>query len=250
MPFDLDAVRAQFPALAIRDSDMPRVYFDNPAGTQVPTSVVAAMSDCLLTSSANLGGNFPTSDRADEVVASARSAMADLINAPSHDEIIFGQNMTTLTFALSRAMARRWSADDEVIVGNIAGPADAANIGRVISLMAKVPQHVPAFTVNRNCASGLESIVEAAYRIRAGEAELVVAAAVESMSQIPAETPLGKGLSADLKRRGFRFVGPTTAYAFMQAMGLVNDHTADCFARQAAERARRRFARPTRHEGQ
>ena len=74
---------------------------------------------------------------------------------------------------------------DEVIVGNIAGPADAANVARVISLMAKVPQHVPAFTVNRNCASGLESIVEAAYRIRSGHADLIVAGAVESMSQIP-----------------------------------------------------------------
>jgi acetyl-CoA C-acetyltransferase/acetyl-CoA acyltransferase len=74
---------------------------------------------------------------------------------------------------------------DEVIVGNIAGPADAANVARVIALMAKVPRHVPAFTVNRNCASGLESIVEAAYRIQAGHANLVVAGAVESMSQIP-----------------------------------------------------------------
>ena len=74
---------------------------------------------------------------------------------------------------------------DEVIVGNIAGPADSSNIARVISLMAKVPQHVPAFTVNRNCASGLESIVEAAYRIRSGDADLIVAAAVESMSSIP-----------------------------------------------------------------
>jgi acetyl-CoA C-acetyltransferase/acetyl-CoA acyltransferase len=74
---------------------------------------------------------------------------------------------------------------DEVIVGNIAGPSDAANVARVISLMAKVPQHVPAFTVNRNCASGLESIVEGAYRIRSGHADLIVAAAVESMSQIP-----------------------------------------------------------------
>jgi acetyl-CoA C-acetyltransferase/acetyl-CoA acyltransferase len=74
---------------------------------------------------------------------------------------------------------------DEVIVGNIAGPADAANVGRVISLMAKVPERIPAFTVNRNCASGLESIVEGAYRIRAGHADLIVAAAVESMSAIP-----------------------------------------------------------------
>ena len=74
---------------------------------------------------------------------------------------------------------------DEVVVGNIAGPADAANVARVVSLMAKIPRHVPGFTVSRNCASGLESIVEAAYRIRAGHADLVVAGAVESMSRIP-----------------------------------------------------------------
>lgn len=74
---------------------------------------------------------------------------------------------------------------DEVVVGNIAGPPDAANIARVIALSAKVPQHVPAFTVNRNCASGLEAVVEAAYRIRAGDADLMVVGAAESMSQIP-----------------------------------------------------------------
>jgi len=74
---------------------------------------------------------------------------------------------------------------DEVVVGNIAGPADAANIARVIALMAKIPPQVPAFTVNRNCASGLQSVVEAASRIRAGDADLVVAGAVESMSNIP-----------------------------------------------------------------
>ena len=76
-------------------------------------------------------------------------------------------------------------AIDEVIVGNIAGPADAANIARVVALEAKIPVKVPAFTVSRNCASGIESVVEAAYRIRSGDADLVVAAAVESMSRIP-----------------------------------------------------------------
>jgi acetyl-CoA C-acetyltransferase/acetyl-CoA acyltransferase len=74
---------------------------------------------------------------------------------------------------------------DEVIVGNIAGPADAANVARVIALEAKIPRKVPAFTVSRNCASGIESVVEAAYRIRSGDADLIVAAAVESMSRIP-----------------------------------------------------------------
>jgi len=74
---------------------------------------------------------------------------------------------------------------DEVIVGNIAGPADSSNVGRVISLMAKVPQGVPAYTVNRNCASGIQAIVDAAYRIQSGDADLMVAGAVESMSSIP-----------------------------------------------------------------
>ncbi len=50
-----------------------------------------------------------------------------------------------------------------------------------------------------------------------------------TMAELPAETPLSKALSKDLKRRGFRFVGPTVCYAFMQAVGLVNDHTLDCF---------------------
>jgi DNA-3-methyladenine glycosylase I len=50
-----------------------------------------------------------------------------------------------------------------------------------------------------------------------------------TLSELPAETPLSKALSKDLKRRGFRFVGPTVCYAFMQAVGLVNDHTVDCF---------------------
>ncbi len=74
---------------------------------------------------------------------------------------------------------------DEVVAGNVANPPDAANVARVIALEAKVPPHVPAFTVSRNCASGLECIVEAAHRIRAGEADLVAAVAVESMSRIP-----------------------------------------------------------------
>ncbi len=52
--------------------------------------------------------------------------------------------------------------------------------------------------------------------------------APRALDDIPAQTPESRALSKDLKRRGFRFVGPTTVYAFMQAMGLVNDHVADC----------------------
>jgi acetyl-CoA acetyltransferase family protein len=74
---------------------------------------------------------------------------------------------------------------DEVIFGNIAQPADATNIARVIALRAGVPRRVPAYTVNRNCASGIQAVVDAAIRIESGLADLVLAGGVESMSNIP-----------------------------------------------------------------
>jgi cysteine desulfurase family protein (TIGR01976 family) len=116
MSFDLDAVRAQFPALALTDNGKRRIYFDNPAGTQVPQTVIDAMSRCLLEANANVGGKFETSNRADAVVAGARAAMADLLNAPSPEEIVFGQNMTTLTFHVSRSLGKLFAAGDEIIV--------------------------------------------------------------------------------------------------------------------------------------
>src|SRR5215813_15669281 len=77
------------------------------------------------------------------------------------------------------------AALDEVVFGNIAQPPDAVNVSRVAALKAGVPERVPAFTVNRLCGSGLESIVDAAYRIAAGDADAIVAGGVESMSNIP-----------------------------------------------------------------
>ena len=119
MSFDLEAVRAQFPALALTDDGKRRIYFDNPAGTQVPTSVAEAISDCLLSKNSNLGGYFATAKAADAVVQSARDAMADFLNAPSSDEIIFGQNMTTITLHLSRSIGRLLKPGDEVILSRM-----------------------------------------------------------------------------------------------------------------------------------
>ena len=119
MSFDLDAVRAQFPALAIQDSGRRRIYLHNPAGTQVPGGVAAAMSDCLLRSNANLGGYFSSSAAADEVVESARQAVANLLNAPSAREIVFGQNMTTITMHLSRSIGGLFQAGDEIILSRM-----------------------------------------------------------------------------------------------------------------------------------
>ncbi len=76
-------------------------------------------------------------------------------------------------------------AIDQVILGNVAGPADSANIARVIALKSGVPQDRIAHTVNRNCASGMESILEGCGLIASGHARTIIAGGTESMSQIP-----------------------------------------------------------------
>ncbi len=119
MGYELEAIRARFPSLSIQDNGQPRIYFDNPAGTQVPQSVVDAMSACLIESNANLAGAFETSKRADAVLADAHTAMADFLNARSAAEIIFGQNMTTLTLHVSRSLGRRMQPGDEIIVSRM-----------------------------------------------------------------------------------------------------------------------------------
>src|SRR5580692_8171129 len=105
----IDAVRDRYHSL-----NVPLAFFDGPGGTQCPDSVLQAVSGYLLTCNANRGGRFLTSMLTEEVVASARAA-ADLLGASS-DEVIFGANMTTLNFALSRTAARDWEAGDEIIV--------------------------------------------------------------------------------------------------------------------------------------
>jgi cysteine desulfurase family protein (TIGR01976 family) len=94
---------------------VPVAYFDGPGGTQVPRFVVDAMAEYLLEHNANAHWHYPTSRETDEVIASGRAAMADFLNA-SPDEVAFGQNMTSLTFHVSRALARSWGPGDEVVV--------------------------------------------------------------------------------------------------------------------------------------
>ena len=119
MTVDVARIRARFPALATTDNGQPRLYFDNPAGTQVPQSVADSMAECLLQRSANTGGQFRTSVLAGEVTRAARAAMADFVNAPSPDEIIFGQNMTAITFHLSRSLGRLLQPGDEIILSQM-----------------------------------------------------------------------------------------------------------------------------------
>lgn len=109
-------LRSQFPALQRTVGDRPAMFFDGPAGTQVPNRVIEAISDYLRTHNANHGGAFATSHESDALLAEAHQAFADFVGADDADEIIFGPNMTTLTFALSRALAKTWRPGDEIMV--------------------------------------------------------------------------------------------------------------------------------------
>jgi cysteine desulfurase family protein (TIGR01976 family) len=113
---DLATIRARFSALRQEQNGRPVVFFDGPAGSQVPDSVVSAFGEYLTTMNANLGGVFVTSRRSDAALDEAHRALADFLGANDPDCVVFGANMTTLTFALSRALARTWRTGDEIIV--------------------------------------------------------------------------------------------------------------------------------------
>src|SRR5688572_26137302 len=112
----VDHCRRQFPALSLRVNDAPAVFFDGPGGTQVPQRVIEAVSHYLAHTNANHGGVFATSRASDRLLAEAHRGLADFVGADDPATIIFGQNMTSLTFALSRALARTWKSGDEIIV--------------------------------------------------------------------------------------------------------------------------------------
>src|ERR1039458_4286325 len=122
---DIHWVRSQFPALAQTVNGHPAVFLDGPRGTQVPQRVIDAISDYLRRDNANTGGAYATSRNTDAMLADARAAMADFLNCGS-DEIVFGPNMTTLTYAMSRSFGRG-------IGGRDLGPGDEN--------LAAPPQH-------------------------------------------------------------------------------------------------------------
>jgi cysteine desulfurase family protein (TIGR01976 family) len=123
--FDITWVRAQFPALRQEVSGRPAAFFDGPGGTQVPQRVIDAMGDYLILSNANTHGAFATSRRSDEILAAAHAAVADLLGCDAN-EVVFGPNMTTLTFALSRAIGREFKPGDEIIVTHLDHDANVA----------------------------------------------------------------------------------------------------------------------------
>ena len=116
---DIATIRAQFPALVLKDGARNRIYFDNPAGTQVPQQVIDRTVETLATKNANLGGYFSTTMQAGALVDLAHQACADFYNAQSASEIVFGQNMTTLTFHMSRCLGRKFKRGDEIVLSRM-----------------------------------------------------------------------------------------------------------------------------------
>jgi len=113
--FDVGWVREQFPSLQLEVNGQPAAFLDGPAGTQVPRKVMDAVQKYFLEANANTYGAFLTSRRTNEMIANARAAMADLLNC-APEEVVFGQNMTTITLGLARAIGRELESGDEILV--------------------------------------------------------------------------------------------------------------------------------------
>ncbi|HXF68300.1 MAG TPA: cysteine desulfurase-like protein [Thermoflexus sp.] len=118
-------IRSEFPALGREVEGRPPVFLDGPGGSQVPRRVIEAMATAMIEANANTHGAFPTSQRVDALVAAARQAAADLIGA-TPEEIVFGPNMTTLTFQISRAIGRMIRPGDEIVVTRLDHDANVA----------------------------------------------------------------------------------------------------------------------------
>ncbi len=116
MPFSLNKVREQFPALSQLHNDKPVIFFDGPGGSQVPRSVTEHMSHYLGHYNSNLGGHYFSSKITTDLMQQAREHAQALLNAECSGNIVFGANMTSLTFQLSRAISRDWQIGDEVVV--------------------------------------------------------------------------------------------------------------------------------------
>ena len=122
----VSTLRAEFPAIQQTDGGRPLIFFDGPGGTQVHGTVIEAMNRYLTEANSNFHGAFLYSRRTDETIDAARRAMADLLNAAHPEEIVFGPNMTSLTFGLSRAIGRTLSPGDEIVVTRLDHDANIA----------------------------------------------------------------------------------------------------------------------------
>ncbi len=123
---DVAAVRDHFPSLSRTVAGQQVAYLDGPGGTQVPTACIDAIDAYLRTSNANLGGPFAASAESAALVDEAHAATADFLGGVEPQEVVFGPNMTTLTFAISRAIGRDLQPGDELVVSRLDHDANVA----------------------------------------------------------------------------------------------------------------------------
>lgn len=236
--YPIAAVRARFPALARTVAGVPAIYFDAPGGTQACDAAIAAMAAHLSGGTANSGGAFVTSIETDRTSDDAHAAMADLLGGRPK-EIAFGPNMTSLTLAVSRALARDWGTGDEIVLTRLDHDANVApwlavaedrgmtvrwldfdpEIGRWIvdDLVALLgPQtRLVALGVASNALGTLNPVAEAVKAVRAHSNALVYLDAVQSVPHVATDVT---ALGADfLVCSPYKFCGPHQGVLWMRA---------------------------------
>ena len=155
----VEAIRADFPALARRERGYPVAYFDGPGGTQVPRAVADAMTEYLFHHNANTHWVYPTSAETDALLTAARVAFADFFNAAPAD-VSFGNNMTTIAFHLARGLARRWNRGDEIVITELDHHANVAPWRAVAKERGLVVRAVPLdATTFRHEADAVQRLV-------------------------------------------------------------------------------------------
>lgn len=189
-------IRSRYPSLERMHNGKPLVYLDGPAGTQVPESVARRILDCMIHHNANRAGKFVTSNEVDRIMDQAHVAAADLLQADDPRSIAFGPNMTTLTLAFSRALARTWSPGDEVVVSSLDHDANytpwvlaAKDAGAIVRTIAIRPEDA---TLDMG---SLESLLNPKTRLVAVTA---ASNAVGSLTDIPAIAKLVHRAGAEL----------------------------------------------------
>ena len=229
MNFPIDQVRAEFPALSVGDGSAGRIHFDAPGGTQACRRAIAAMAGHLERGTANSGGAFATSVETDKVSAAAHAAVADLIGGEA-GEIAFGPNMTSLTLAVSRSLARGWQAGDEIVLTRLDHDANvwpwvmaAEDRGAVVRWLDFDPatgalrlDALPGLIGRRtrlvavggasNALGTLNDVAGIVRVVRAGSDALVFVDAVQSVPHVPTDV---RALGCDLLTCSpYKFFGP------------------------------------------
>lgn len=227
--FPIDAVRSHFPALATCDKGRPRVYFDAPGGTQACAPAIAAMTAHLQRGTANSGGAFAASVDTDAAADTAHAAMADLLGGEP-GEIAFGPNMTSLTFAVSRALAQNWRSGDEIVLTRLDHDANVApwlQVARDRGMMVRWLDFDPATGVlglealpvllglrtrlvaiggASNALGTLNDVAAAAEIVHRNSDALVYVDAVQSVPHVPVDVA---ALGCDLLACSpYKFFGP------------------------------------------